>query len=39
MKHAELYLKSENKPLTTPITRVSEGQVHHVFGALVNMKA
>jgi len=35
MKYAMEYLKSENKPATTPITRIMEGQVHIVFGNLV----
>jgi len=35
MKHAMEYLKQVGKPATTPITRVVQGQVHHVFGALV----
>lgn len=35
MKYAMDYLKSENKPTSTPITRIVEGQIHHVFGALV----
>jgi len=35
MKHAMEYLKGENKPATTPITRIMEGQIHHVFGTLV----
>jgi gelsolin len=35
MKNAMEYLQREGKPLTTPITRVVEGQIHHVFGAIV----
>lgn len=35
MKMAMEYLKSENKPATTPITRIIEGQVHIIFGNLV----
>jgi len=29
------YLKTENRPATTPVTRIKEGQVHHVFGSIV----
>ena len=36
MKYAMEYLSSVGKPSTTPITRVSEGQVHIVFGGLVH---
>jgi gelsolin len=35
MKFATEYMKAEGRPLTLPVTRISEGQVHHVFGALV----
>lgn len=35
MKFADTYLKDNGRPMTTPVTRISEGQVHHVFGALV----
>lgn len=35
MKYAMNYLEDAGKPSTTSITRISEGQVHHVFGALV----
>jgi len=35
MKYATDYLKAEGRPLTMPVTRINEGQVHHVFGALV----
>jgi gelsolin len=35
MKHAEEYMVSENRPKTLPVTRVSEGQVNHVFSALL----
>lgn len=35
MKHAEMYLKESGRPLTTPICRIAEGQVNHVFGALI----
>ena len=34
-KIATQYLEENGRPSTTPITRVMEGQVHHVFGALV----
>jgi hypothetical protein len=35
MKFADEYLKANGRPMTMPVTRISEGQVHHVFGALV----
>lgn len=35
MKFAEKYMKENNRPTTLPVTRISEGQVHHVFGALI----
>jgi hypothetical protein len=35
MKFAEQYMKENNRPNTLPVTRISEGQVHHVFGALI----
>jgi len=35
MKFATEYLTQKNKPITTPITRINEGQVHHVFGSLI----
>jgi len=35
MKYAEKYMKEEGRPTTLPVTRISEGQVHHVFGSLV----
>jgi len=35
MKYATDYLKQQKKPATTPVTRIVEGQVHHVFGGLV----
>jgi gelsolin len=35
MKYAMEYLKIENRPATLPITRITEGQVHHVFGSIV----
>jgi len=35
MKFADNYLKENGRPMTMPVTRISEGQVHHVFGALV----
>jgi len=35
MKYAEQYMKQHNRPLTLPVSRIAEGQVHHVFGALV----
>ena len=31
MKYAEQYLKSMSRPSTTPITRIMEGQINHVF--------
>lgn len=39
MKLAMDYLKTAGKPPTVPVTRIVEGQVHHVFGALINWKA
>jgi len=35
MKYAEKYMKDNGRPLTLPVCRISEGQVHHVFGALI----
>jgi len=35
MKFAEQYMVDNNRPKTLPVTRISEGQVHHVFGALI----
>lgn len=35
MKYADMYLKEQGRPMTLPVTRISEGQVHHVFGALI----
>jgi gelsolin len=35
MKVATEYLKNNNKPLTTPVMRIMEGQIHHVFGSLI----
>jgi len=35
MKFAEQYMKDNGRPTTLPITRISEGQVHHVFGSLI----
>jgi len=35
MKFAEQYMKDNGRPVTLPVTRISEGQVHHVFGALI----
>jgi len=35
MKYANDYLLDSKKPVTTSITRILEGQVHHVFGALI----
>jgi len=35
MKFADNYLKENGRPMTMPVTRISEGQVHHVFGSLV----
>jgi len=35
MKLATEYMKKEGRPMTLPVTRITEGQVHHVFGALV----
>jgi len=35
MKHATQYMEKEGRPKTMPVTRISEGQVDHVFGALV----
>jgi len=35
MKYAQDYLIAEKKPTTTPITRIKDGQVHHVFGGIV----
>lgn len=35
MKYAMEYMKKEGRPLTLPITRIHEGQVHQVFGALI----
>jgi len=35
MKYAMDYLKHQNRPDTTPVTRIKEGQVHHVFGSIV----
>lgn len=31
MKHATDYLKSEGRPSHTPVTRLKEGQIHHLF--------
>jgi len=35
MKYAMDYLKDQGKPSTTPVTRIKDGQVHHVFGGMV----
>jgi gelsolin len=35
MKYAEQYMKDNGRPMTLPVTRITEGQVHHVFGALI----
>lgn len=35
MKFADSYLRENSRPTTTPITCIVEGQVHHVFGALL----
>jgi gelsolin len=35
MKFAEQYMKDNGRPMTLPVTRITEGQVHHVFGALI----
>jgi len=35
MKFATEYMKDQGRPMTLPVTRISEGQVHHVFGSLV----
>jgi len=35
MKYAMSYLADQKKPATTPITRIIDGQVHHVFGSIV----
>jgi gelsolin len=34
MKYATDYLKQHNRPLTTPITRIMDGQVHQIFSSL-----
>jgi len=36
MKFATEYMKAEGRPMTLPVTRISEGQVNNVFGALVH---
>jgi hypothetical protein len=36
MKFAMEYLKSQKKPSTIPITRIMQGQIHHVFGSIVS---
>ena len=36
MKYATDYLHSSGLGVNTPITRIQEGQVHHVFGSLLN---
>jgi len=35
MKFATDYLKFAKKPEATPITRIKDGQIHHVFGSLL----
>lgn len=35
MKYAVQYLASVGKPSTIPISRIIEGQIHHVFGSIV----
>jgi gelsolin len=35
MKFAMQYLSDSGKPSTIPITRIMEGQLHHVFGSIV----
>jgi len=35
MKYATQYMEKEGRPKTMPVTRISEGQVDHVFGSLV----
>ena len=34
MKFAVDYLKQHNKPASTPITRINEGQTNHIFSSL-----
>lgn len=36
MKMATEYMKAEGRPMSLPVTRISEGQVNHVFGLLVH---
>ncbi|KAH9258199.1 hypothetical protein BASA81_003783 [Batrachochytrium salamandrivorans] len=36
MKFATEYMKKENRPLTIPVTRISEGQINNVFSGLVH---
>jgi len=38
MKYAMDYLKSQGKPATIPVTRIIQGQIHHVFGGVVTPK-
>jgi len=38
MKMAMDYLTSQKRPSTTPITRIVQGQVHHVFGSVIAPK-
>jgi len=35
MKYAEKYMKDNNRPMTLPVTRIGEGQINQVFGALI----
>jgi len=38
MKYAEQYLKTEGRPVTTPITQLKEGQTHFMFAAVFDSK-
>jgi gelsolin len=38
MKTAMEYLKKQGKPSTIPVTRIMQGQIHHVFGGVVAPK-
>jgi len=36
MKYATEYMKKEGRPLTLPVTRITEGQINNVFSSLVH---